>query len=79
MSHPQKIECLYFRKNGEYWQGQYAIDEVLSAPVECHASVPIEHHWTEKQLIAYLIRSSETMIDLFGDARLNRLVEGAEA
>lgn len=80
VSHLQKVECLHFLKDGEYFKAQFAIDGILSPPVECHASVPAERRWTEPQLMAYMVRSSETMIDLFGDARLNRpWSEGAEA
>ena len=72
MSHPRKVELLSFRKDGEYFHAQFAIDGVLSPPVECHASVPDERKWSDDQLKDYLLRSSETMIDLFGDARFNR-------
>lgn len=77
MSHPQKVECLYFRKDGEWYRGQYAINGVKAHPVECHASVPAERHWTEAQIVAYLVRSSQTMIELFGDARSPLPLEGA--
>lgn len=72
VSHLQKVECLCFSKDGEYFKAQFAIDGVLAPRVECHASIPAERRWTDTQLMAYLIRSSETMIDLFGDARLSR-------
>lgn len=62
------IEIIRLTKSGEYYDAQLAIDGTLAIPMEVHASVR-EQYPREADFIQYLVRSAETMIDLYGDAR----------
>jgi hypothetical protein len=69
------VEIIRLRKEGEFYDVQLAIDGVLSIPQEIHASVKAEQFPTEESWMAYLIRSAQTLIETFGDARLNRIID----
>lgn len=56
-------------KSGEYYDVQIAINGVLSPAMEIHASAR-EQYPREADFISYLTRSAETMIQLYGDARV---------
>lgn len=63
-----------YRKEGEYFDVQMAIDGVLAVPQEIHASVREESFPTEESWMAYLVRSAQSLIQVFGDARDNKIV-----
>jgi len=65
---PPQFEIIRFRKEGEYFDVQVAIDGVLSPSMEIHASCR-EQYPRDDEFEAYLLRSAQTMIDLYGDAR----------
>jgi len=75
------VEIIRLQKSGEYYDAQLAVNGTLAVPMEIHASCR-EQYRTEAEFIAYLTRSAETMIDLYGDARhpqrLDASVAGAE-
>lgn len=64
----QKVEIIRFRKEGEYFDVQVAIDGVLAPAMEIHASSR-EQYREEQEFLDYIARSAQTMIDLYGDAR----------
>lgn len=77
MSREPKVEIIQHKKVGEYYTTQLAIDGVLAIPQEIHASI-LEHFQSEKSFWEYLIRSAQTLIQVFGDARENRVIHPEE-
>lgn len=65
------------QKRGEYFDVQLAVDGVLSVGQEVHASAREQFH-TEESWMQYLIRSAQTLIALFGDARDNKVIPEQE-
>lgn len=73
-----KVEIVRYRKEGEYYDIQLAIDGVLSVPLEVHASARecySNDSRGELEWFQYLQRSSETLIQVYGDARYQRPLE----
>jgi hypothetical protein len=62
------VEIIRLQKSGEYYDAQLAVDGKLAVPMEIHASCR-DQYPTEAEFIAYLTRSAEMMIELYGDAR----------
>lgn len=68
---PKHVSRVRFGKIGEYFEAQYAIDGVLAPPVSIHAS-DRPRYKSDDEFEQMLIRQSETMIEVFGDARTGR-------
>jgi hypothetical protein len=72
----KSIEIVQMRKEGEYFIVQLAIDGVLAPSMDVHASAREEYR-TEQSWMEYLVRQSESLIEVYGDARNPRPVSPA--
>lgn len=73
-----KIEIVLYRKEGEYFDVQLAVDGVLAPSMEVHASAREcyeQNERGEREWLDYLTRSSVSLIDVYGDARHPRPIE----
>lgn len=69
-----KVEIIRLQKIGEYYDVQFAIGGVLAPSMEVHASAR-EQYRTEQAWLDYLTRSSETLLQMYGDARHPRSID----
>jgi hypothetical protein len=74
----RKFELLeldpFFDENG--WRGaRVAVDGVPSIPFQFHKTA-LDNCKTDEQLMAYLCRQGQAMIDQYGDSRFPKHIDG---
>lgn len=70
----QQVEIVRYRKDGEYYDIQIALNGTLAPAMEVHASAR-EQYTTDALWFDYLERSAQSLIDIYGDARNPRPIE----
>jgi len=69
------LEIIYYRERGdEFIEIQVAVDGMLALPMDIHKSVR-DVYSDEDSWLNYLTQSGETMLGLYGDARIPIRVE----
>jgi hypothetical protein len=68
----RKVEWITFRKDGEYYKAQVAIDGRLAMSLEVHASERARYK-SDEDFRAMIVRQSESLLSMYGDVRESRL------